>query len=283
MLVRERLICFMIFLPIPYQKETACYYHNCLRWSIRDYSSPKRSRGYIFGLHTSTHIHFCSLGVRFWGGILNRLVFMIFSHAELTYLMYLNTIYNSGKLYNQILPLVLQHLTHPFVSTIGLGAISAAVMSSADSSILSAASMFAHNIWWVPTVLHFKAYWSKFRSLSIRPGSSEVTVLRVMRVSILFVGLLATLLAITADSVYDLWALRLTAPLWDYHENAYLVLISFMSSFSPNCSWSFTLRSISMRVVVNLVSSLAYLLGYRVVSQNSKFRPWSSIPVTERI
>ena len=51
------------------------------------------------------------------------------------------------------------------------------------------------------------------RSLSIRPGSSEVTVLRVMRISILFVGALATLLAITADSVYDLWALRFVAHL----------------------------------------------------------------------
>ena len=49
---------------------------------------------------------------------------------------------------SKILPLVLQHLTPLFVSTIGLGAISAAVMSSADSSILSAASMFAHNIWY---------------------------------------------------------------------------------------------------------------------------------------
>ena len=47
------------------------------------------------------------------------------------------------------------------------------------------------------------------RSLSIRPASSEVTVMRVMRISILFVGILATILAITADSVYDLWALRL--------------------------------------------------------------------------
>jgi len=33
--------------------------------------------------------------------------------------------------------------------------------------------------------------------------------MRVMRISILFVGILATILAITADSVYDLWALRL--------------------------------------------------------------------------
>ena len=35
-----------------------------------------------------------------------------------------------------ILPLVLQHLTPSFVSFVGLGAVSAAVMSSADSSYL---------------------------------------------------------------------------------------------------------------------------------------------------
>ena len=46
-----------------------------------------------------------------------------------------------------ILPMVLQYLTPPAVSFIGLGAVSAAVMSSADSSILSASSMFAHNIY----------------------------------------------------------------------------------------------------------------------------------------
>ena len=45
------------------------------------------------------------------------------------------------------LPMVLQYLTPTWVSFIGLGAISAAVMSSADSSVLSASSMFGHNIY----------------------------------------------------------------------------------------------------------------------------------------
>ncbi|XP_016365791.1 high-affinity choline transporter 1-like [Sinocyclocheilus rhinocerous] len=48
---------------------------------------------------------------------------------------------------DMILPIVLQHLCPPFVSFFGLGAVSAAVMSSADSSILSASSMFARNIY----------------------------------------------------------------------------------------------------------------------------------------
>ena len=48
---------------------------------------------------------------------------------------------------SMILPLVLQYLTPTAVAFIGLGAVSAAVMSSADSSILSASSMFAHNIY----------------------------------------------------------------------------------------------------------------------------------------
>lgn len=64
-------------------------------------------------------------------------------------------IYNGSKVEGDIpvgatkltLPLVLHYLTPPYVAFIGLGAVSAAVMSSADSSILSAASMFARNIW----------------------------------------------------------------------------------------------------------------------------------------
>ena len=46
-----------------------------------------------------------------------------------------------------ILPMVLQYLCPPVVSFIGLGAVSAAVMSSADSSILSASTICARNVY----------------------------------------------------------------------------------------------------------------------------------------
>ncbi|XP_031814643.1 high affinity choline transporter 1 [Sarcophilus harrisii] len=48
---------------------------------------------------------------------------------------------------NMILPIVLQYLCPVYISFFGLGAVTAAVMSSADSSILSASSMFAQNIY----------------------------------------------------------------------------------------------------------------------------------------
>jgi high affinity choline transporter 7 len=90
-----------------------------------------------------------------------------------------------------ILPYVLQQLTNPIVATVGLGAVAAAVMSSVDSSILSAASMFA---------------WNVYRPLC-RPNADDRELRRVMRGSVLVVGTGATALALSVMSVYELWFL----------------------------------------------------------------------------
>ncbi|KAK2720359.1 high-affinity choline transporter 1-like [Artemia franciscana] len=90
-----------------------------------------------------------------------------------------------------VLPMVLQHLTPSFVSFCGLGAVSAATMSSADSSILGASSMFARNVY----------------RLIFRPRASEHEIIWVMRISIFVTGTLATIMALTIPTIYGLWYL----------------------------------------------------------------------------
>ncbi|XP_022249964.1 high-affinity choline transporter 1-like isoform X2 [Limulus polyphemus] len=90
-----------------------------------------------------------------------------------------------------VLPLVLQYLTPTAVSFFGLGAVSAAVMSSSDSSVLSASSMFAHNVY----------------KLIFRQNASEREVVWVIRISIVVVGALATAMALTVGSINALWYL----------------------------------------------------------------------------
>ncbi|XP_071946750.1 high-affinity choline transporter 1-like isoform X2 [Antedon mediterranea] len=92
---------------------------------------------------------------------------------------------------NIVLPLVLQYLTPQVVSIIGLGAVCAAVMSSADSSLLSSSSMFARNIY----------------KLLIRPNASEEEIIWVMRCAILVSGGISSTLAITINSIYGLFYL----------------------------------------------------------------------------
>lgn len=97
--------------------------------------------------------------------------------------------------YGLILPLVLQYLCPTAVAVIGLGAVSAAVMSSADSSVLSAASMFARNIY------------KPLRNAISKSEASEREIIWIMRLGILLVGALATVIAITVNSIYGLWYL----------------------------------------------------------------------------
>ncbi|XP_006638089.1 high-affinity choline transporter 1 [Lepisosteus oculatus] len=92
---------------------------------------------------------------------------------------------------DMILPIVLQHLCPPYISFFGLGAVSAAVMSSADSSILSASSMFARNIY----------------QLAFRQTASDREIVWVMRITIFVFGALATAMALLTGTVYGLWYL----------------------------------------------------------------------------
>ncbi|XP_030642803.1 high-affinity choline transporter 1-like [Chanos chanos] len=92
---------------------------------------------------------------------------------------------------DMILPIVLQHLCPAYISFFGLGAVSAAVMSSADSSILSASSMFARNIY----------------QLAFRQSASDREIVWVMRITIFVFGALATAMALLTGTVYGLWYL----------------------------------------------------------------------------
>ena len=122
-----------------------------------------------------------------------------------------------------ILPWVVRYLTPPVVATLGLGAIAAAVMSSVDSSILSASSM---------------AGWNVFRPW-VRPKITDAELIKVIRRCIWIIGITATLLALQIKSVYVLWFLcsdfvytllfpALVAALFDPKANRIGALAGFM-------------------------------------------------------
>lgn len=90
-----------------------------------------------------------------------------------------------------ILPHVMRYLTNPWIATIGLGAIAAAVMSSVDSSILSAASLAGWNV--------YKPLW--------KPDISTEQLSKIVQRLIWIIGIASTLLALQIESVYQLWFL----------------------------------------------------------------------------
>ncbi|XP_065656624.1 high-affinity choline transporter 1 [Hydra vulgaris] len=132
--------------------------------------------------------------------------------------------------YQKTMPLVLQYLTPPAISFIGLGAVSAAVMSSVDSSVLSASSMFAHNIY----------------KMFLRPQARDKEMVWVIRVSILVIGIIATVIGLTVKSIYGLSILcsdliyvvlfpQLVCVLYFRYANSYGALASFFVGMILRC------------------------------------------------
>jgi len=87
-----------------------------------------------------------------------------------------------------ILPLVLRYLTPQWVAFVGLGAVSGAVMSSADSAIMASSALFTRNI---------------YKHL-LRPHASDKELMIILRITIIVVTLLATGIALTVKSIYYL-------------------------------------------------------------------------------
>ncbi|KAH9524029.1 hypothetical protein Btru_047944 [Bulinus truncatus] len=90
-----------------------------------------------------------------------------------------------------ILPMVLSYLVPLPVSIVGLGAISAASMSSADSGFLSTATVMTKNI---------------YKDI-LRNNASDRELMWILRLFILVFGALGTVIAIYATSIYGLLVL----------------------------------------------------------------------------
>ncbi len=125
-----------------------------------------------------------------------------------------------------IMPYVMKYLTPTTIATIGLGAVATAVMSSVDSSILSASCM---------------SVWNIYRPL-FHPTVSNAHINRLIKISIIINGCSATLIALQVQSIYTLWILcsdfvycllfpALVTALFDKKSNFYGALAGFSIAF----------------------------------------------------
>lgn len=90
-----------------------------------------------------------------------------------------------------ILTYVFKYMTPGLVGAIALGGLAAAVLSATAASLLSASGMAA---------------WNVYRPL-VKPKASPQQLQKVIRRSVITVGIGATLIALNAKSVYSLWYL----------------------------------------------------------------------------
>ena len=162
------------------------------------------------------------------------------------------------------LPYVVRYLTNPWVATIGLGAIAAAVMSSVDSSILSASSM---------------ASWNVFRPL-VRPNISNEGLEKIIKRCIWIIGIAATLLALQIESVYQLWFLcsdfvycllfpALVCALFDKKANSIGAAAGFIVSFILRFGGGDTTLGIPILIDYPMIEDGVVLFPFRTLAMVS--------------
>ena len=162
------------------------------------------------------------------------------------------------------LPHVIRYLTSPWVATIGLGAVAAAVMSSADSSILSASSM---------------ATWNIYRPL-INPKLNPQKLAKVLQGCIWIIGVTATILALNINSIYDLWFLcsdfvycllfpPLVCALFDKKANTYGAIAGFTIAFILRFGGGDTTLGLPIRIDYPMIEDGVVLFPFRTLAMVS--------------
>ena len=162
------------------------------------------------------------------------------------------------------LPHAIRYLTNPWVATIGLGAVAAAVMSSADSSILSASSM---------------ASWNVYRPL-IDPTITTEKLAKILRACIWIIGSTATILALNINSIYDLWFLcsdfvycllfpPLVCALFDKKANTYGAIAGFIIAFILRFGGGDTTLGLPIRIDYPMIEDGVVLFPFRTLAMVS--------------
>ncbi len=145
-----------------------------------------------------------------------------------------------------ILPHVLRYAMPPLIGALGLGAVAAAVMSSVDSSVLSASAMFT---------------WNVARPLKRKP-MTDTQLKRTLRSSIIVIGVAATLLALRVESVYALWTL-----------NCDLIYVTLFPALTLTLFYKYT-NTIGVLAGVAVALPLRLAGGVPELGINPLFRYW---------